>query len=360
MKDILTTFSTLLNEHGRLEAILESSFNGIIVMDLQGVIIACNPAAKQILHLKKEKCKACKLEHYLHLEEMDDVIKTLKNNNDEVLQFSRQLDIPPEENIKEKKFLEMKFLMIPGESEEHIVLILVDKSDVLRALNNREHFISTLIKIIDELKVDNRAIIYNLARLAELRDSGTGKHLERVEKFTRLIGNEYRRVYHEEDDRITDEYIEDMAISSVLHDIGKIGITDSILNKPSKLSDEEFLLIQEHTVIAGSALSSHIGKKDFLAMGREIALNHHEHWDGTGYPQKKKGEEIPFSARVVAICDVYDALTSERPYKEAFSHDKAVGIILQDRGKYFDPVLVDLFMNIHENFDEIRKEYHDE
>lgn len=355
--DILDTFNTLLSEHGKLEAILESSFNGILEMDGKGYIEACNPAAKKILHLPHSERGTAHIVDVLPLPDLPEILARLQNR-DEIFQLDRQIPIRIGKR-QEVKFLEMKFVSIPKDNDHHLVLIVTDKSDVLRALENRETYIATLIQLIDELKIDNREIIYNLAKLVEIRDVGTGKHLERVEAYTRLLGYEYQKHYRDSDHRITDDYVEDMALSSVLHDIGKIGITDSILQKPGKLEEHEFELIKEHTLIAGSALSKHIGKKDFLAMGREISLNHHEKWDGTGYPNGKKGEQIPLSARIVSLCDVYDALTSERSYKEAFSHDASVGIILQERGKAFEPGIVDIFMNIHEDFRKVRSRHED-
>lgn len=355
--DILDTFNTLLSEHGKLEAILESSFNGVLEMDLKGNLKSCNPAARKILNLQLKERGELNIKDILPLPDIGQLLERL-HTKDEVLQIDRQIPIMIGHK-KEVKFLEMKFVSIPMKNDFHLILIITDKSDVLRALENRETYIATLIQLIDELKIDNREIIYNLAKLVEIRDFGTGKHLERVEAYTRILGYEYQKHFRESDERITDDYVEDMALSSVLHDIGKIGITDTILQKPGKLDEHEYLLIQEHTLIAGSALSKHIGKKDFLAMGREISLNHHEKWDGTGYPNGKKGEEIPLSARIVSICDVYDALTSERSYKEAFTHDASVGIILQEKGKAFEPAIVDIFMDIHEEFKKIRSKHKD-
>lgn len=353
----LDTLETLLIEHGKLEAILESSSNGIMELDGSGNILSCNPAARGIFNLRAEEAAGADVGTLLHSPEIAAIIRSLSGGNEEIVKRELHVPVQISPDRRANKFLELKFITIPRHTEKFLILIITDKTDIMRALENREHFISILFDLIEELKVDNRDIIYNLARLVEIRDARTGQHLERVEAYTRILASEYQKYYKETDPRITDEYVEDMALSSVLHDIGKIGISDSILQKPGKLEPDEFKLIQEHTVIAGEALVKHRGKKDYLAMGREISLSHHEKWNGTGYPRGLKGEDIPLSGRIVALSDVYDALTSERPYKEAFTHEKAVEIITEERGQSFDPRIVDLFLNIHPQFNLVREKH---
>jgi len=157
-------------------------------------------------------------------------------------------------------------------------------------------------------------------------------------------------------DYITEKYIDDIYQSSILHDIGKVGIQDSVLLKPGKLNLEEFNIIKRHTVLGGDALAeieSQTEGRSFLILGKEIAYYHHEKWDGTGYPDGLKGENIPLSARVVAIADVYDALTTKRFYKEAFTHEKSREIIISLKGSHFDPDVVDAFMANEKNFSRI-------
>ena len=353
----LDILETLLAEHGKLQAIVESSINGIVELDTEGRLLSLNPAARRIFNLPRAAPPEGPINDLVDLPELQEMMEKLSRKKEEILQREVffNLSLPNSKVIR--KFLEIKIIAIPRKNDLILTLIITDKTDIIRALENREEFISTLINLIEELRVDSRAIIYNLARLVEIRDARTGKHLERVEAFTRILGYEYQKHYREEDSRITDDYVEDMALSSVLHDIGKIGISDTILQKPGQLSPYEFDIIKNHTLIAGEALLRHRGKKDFLAMGREISLNHHEKWDGTGYPRGLKGNEIPLSGRIVALCDVYDALTSERPYKTAFSHQTAVDIITKDRGKAFDPRIVDLFLNVHQAFDQTRREF---
>ena len=152
--------------------------------------------------------------------------------------------------------------------------------------------------------------------------------------------------------------MEDLHHSSILHDIGKVWVKDSILLKPGRLTEEEFAHIRRHAAKGGDIIRTierRIGTPSYLRLGREIAYSHHEKWDGSGYPEGLKGENIPLSARITAVADVYDALTSKRPYKPAFDHDKAVSIIREGRGSHFEPDLVDIFLKLNLQFDKVRR-----
>ncbi len=200
--------------------------------------------------------------------------------------------------------------------------------------------------------------ILALAKLAEYRDDDTGLHLERIREYTKIIAEEMAKKPHY-NNYITSEYMEDIYYSSILHDIGKVGIPDGILLKPGKLTPEEFEVIKKHSVLGGDVLSdieAQIGAQTFLTLGKEIAYYHHEKWNGTGYPNGLKGEEIPLSARIVSIADVYDALTSKRIYKEAFSHQKAKEIIIFERERSFDSDVVDCFLSRESDFIKVRNQ----
>lgn len=203
--------------------------------------------------------------------------------------------------------------------------------------------------------------IHALAELIELKDSYTGGHLKRVAEYSRLIANELKKMKHSKwKEYINSKYIEDLGESSILHDIGKVGIPDKILFKPGKLSDSEFDLMKSHTTIGGETLEKAIKELDvdYLKLGKEIALYHHERYDGTGYPEGLKGEEIPLSARIVALADVYDALTTSRPYRKALSHDKAYKIITVIMGaSVFDPDILNIFIKNASKFKRIAKKY---
>ncbi len=153
---------------------------------------------------------------------------------------------------------------------------------------------------------------------------------------------------------MTPRFIEDVVRSSVLHDIGKITIPDSILLYPGKFTPEQHAAMRAHTIHGGNALEEAVkklGAESFLSVGRDVAYYHHEHWDGNGYPFGLKGEAIPLSARIVALVDVYDALTTERRYKKAFTYDEAHSIIQDAKGKQFDPEIVDAFLEAAAEFE---------
>lgn len=203
------------------------------------------------------------------------------------------------------------------------------------------------------LSLETRDVaIFAMAKLAESRDPETGAHLERVRAYSRLIA---RHLAQQEKFRtqVDTDFVRLIYVTSPLHDIGKVGIPDSVLLKPGRLNDQEFEIMKTHTTIGAETLDSavqHFPGVRFLQMACEIALTHHERYDGSGYPSGLKGDEIPLSGRVVALADVYDALTSKRVYKIAYAHHVARGIILNERGKHFDPAIVDAFFENESEF----------
>ncbi len=228
-------------------------------------------------------------------------------------------------------------------------------------LVERKKLEKNLIESHEKFERSRLGIIMGLAKLAEYRDEDTGAHLERIREYSKVLAErvaknpEYRGY-------ITESYINDLFQSSILHDIGKVGVPDSILLKPARLTDEEFNQIKRHTSIGGEAIANveaKINIKSFLTLGREIAYSHHEKWDGSGYPRGIRGKDIPLSARITALADVYDALRSERPYKDAFSHEKTKEIILEGKGSHFDPDIVDAFISGEEDFLRIQRDFLD-
>ena len=206
------------------------------------------------------------------------------------------------------------------------------------------------------------ATILALARLAEQRDNETGKHLQRLAAYCRLTANGLREEGYFKD-IVTGSWVRDLELSSALHDIGKVGIPDSILLKPAKLTPGEWDVMKSHALLGESTLESVIadfGPTRFLLMGRDIAGAHHEKWDGSGYPRGARGERIPLAARILAIVDVYDALTSTRPYKKAWAHEEAIAWIRARAGTHFDPILVATFVSRAEEVDRIRAHLADE
>ncbi len=207
-------------------------------------------------------------------------------------------------------------------------------------------------KINTQLSLTENRIIQLLSRLAELRDNETGNHIKRTSEYVMIVTENLRKypVYKK---YITQSYINDIVRSAPLHDIGKVGIPDNILLKPGKLTDDEYEIMKQHTLLGARVLieeEKELEFNSFLKIGIQIARYHHENWDGTGYPDKLKGDEIPLSARIMALVDVYDALRSKRPYKEPFSHEKAVEIIKEDSGRKFDPNIVDVFLELEKEF----------
>lgn len=206
-----------------------------------------------------------------------------------------------------------------------------------------------------------RALIDSLAGLAERRDPITGSHLERTRNFSLLISRELR-AHAGFGQVITERFLEDMHDAVPLHDIGKVAVPDNILLKPARLTPGEYDVMKTHVTVGNEilvAIMERYGTDDsFLMMARNLCTYHHEKYDGTGYPEGLKADTIPLEARIFAICDVYDALRAERPYKPGLTHERAVEIILEDRGRHFDPDVTDAFIACADQFYEIFDSYH--
>ncbi len=206
-----------------------------------------------------------------------------------------------------------------------------------------------------ELVRTRDAVIFGLAKLAESRDPDTGHHLERIALYATRLASALRR-HPKYRTLVSLNFIRMIGISSALHDIGKVGVEDSILLKPGKLTDVERFRIQIHTTLGGDCIrqiEKRLGNSNFLQMAREIAFFHHERWDGEGYPHRLSGEDIPLSARIVAIADTYDAMAVKRVYKEAYPHEVCVDRIRREAGQQFDPALVEVFLGIEQQFRDI-------
>ena len=190
-----------------------------------------------------------------------------------------------------------------------------------------------------------------MAEVVENRDDNTGGHIRRTAEYVECIAKELKRqgIYS---DILTDRYLSDMVVAAPLHDIGKIHIPDAVLNKPGKLTEDEFEVMKTHTT-AGEGLLTHakmeLGESGYLNMAVEMAAYHHEWWNGKGYPYGISGEEIPLCARIMAVADVFDALTSKRCYKDAMPFEKAYAIIREESGTHFDPAVVEAFFAVDKN-----------
>lgn len=218
-------------------------------------------------------------------------------------------------------------------------LLLKDRAALL------QDEVLTATKQIEQREFESLSII---GRASEYKDMETGNHIKRVAHYCRELARDLG---------LDQDYINTLFYSSPLHDIGKIGIPDSILLKPARLTDSEFVIMQQHTVIGHGILNEADGK--YLKMGAEIAISHHERWDGSGYPKKLSGEDIPISGRIVAISDVFDALMSKRPYKDKWTTGETIVYIQKNSGKMFDPALVASFDRLHDVFMDILKSYDD-
>ncbi len=201
---------------------------------------------------------------------------------------------------------------------------------------------------LQEVNQTRLKIIQRLGRAAEYRDNETGYHVIRMSHYTRLIAEAYGG---------NDEWVEMIFNAAPMHDVGKIGIPDKILLKPGKLDADEWEIMKKHSAYGAEIIGE--DSNPLLKMSRTIALSHHERWDGSGYPEGLSGEAIPLEARIVAIADVFDALTSMRQYKDAWSVEKAVDHISQSRGAHFDPHLVDLFELVLPQILEVKANYQD-
>ena len=232
--------------------------------------------------------------------------------------------------------------------------------DFLRLLANSINLSFEKSVFLDSLLYSS---LLALAKMAEAKDEVTGDHLDRMQVYACALGD-YLLKESAYSQFITPQFMADLERFSPMHDIGKVGVRDAILMKPGKLTPEEFDEMKKHAVYGADVMreaESHIMKsgRSLFGMGIEITESHHEKWDGTGYPKGLKQKEIPLSARIVALVDVLDALTSKRPYKEAFPYDQSAEIIAQGSGKHFDPELVRVFLNHREDFKELCLKLHE-
>ena len=208
---------------------------------------------------------------------------------------------------------------------------------------------SDFVVMFDDFTEENkkllRSVFLSLLEASKLKDNDTGKHITRVNEYSRRLSEELYRIGGEEFRRIDADFIDNIGFLAAMHDVGKIGTPDDILNKEGPLSDWEWAVMREHTKNGAFILSTYPNP-----MAKEIALSHHEKWNGTGYPFRLEGEMIPLAARIVTIADVYDALRMERSYKPSLSHEVSIQKIIEGSGLHFDPKLIEIFKTITEDF----------
>ena len=219
----------------------------------------------------------------------------------------------------------------------------------------RDHLEQLVGERTRELSLTQDATIFTVANLAETRDPDTGAHIWRTQQYVRTLAL-HLAASPRYAAALTPPDIDLLYKSAPLHDIGKIGIADHILLKPGTLTPEEFEEMKKHSIIGWQALNRTVqllGSNSFLRYACEIALTHHEKWDGSGYPQGLSGEAIPLSGRLMAVADVYDALISHRPYKKPLPHAEAAALIIEGRGHHFDPAIIDVFIVLEAEFQQI-------
>ncbi len=244
------------------------------------------------------------------------------------------------------------YINIPYESVEIITRIknLIEMRHLHLELSDQKDILEQKVKDrTRELKETQHDIIRRLARAAEYRDNETGMHIARMSHYSVALGKA---------SGLSDGQCELLHHASPLHDVGKIGIPDNILLKPGKLTNQEYEIMKTHTTIGAQLLSE--SSSPLMQMAEIIALTHQEKWDGSGYPKGLKGEEIPLVGRLCGLCDCFDALTSSRPYKEAWPFDKAIEEIKKQKAKQFDPRIVEIFLQILKQIHSIYCQYRDE
>jgi len=265
--------------------------------------------------------------------------------------------IDPEHEVKGLNLGAVDYITKPFSRElllkriELHLLIVAQRNELKSYSQNLEKMVNRKTQTVFDLQ---NAILRTVAELVESRDNVTGGHIERTQGYLSmfvsfLMGHDtYAREFLEWDIKL-------FVMSSQLHDVGKISIKDSVLMKPGKLTDEEFEEMKNHTIYGMNIIKKikiSTPESAFLKHAEILAVSHHEKWDGTGYPYGLKGEDIPLQGRLMAIIDVYDALTNDRPYKKAFSHEEAIGIIRDGLGKHFDPTLGEIFLQHEQDFKE--------
>ena len=331
--------------------LFDTILSSIIIVDPDGKILNCNYYAERLYGYTRLEIVGRNFTEVFRAQSASSSISEVIALVDRNKGHHVETDVPRRCRDGSIKFTYASYSVLTGTSGETIAYSIME-----RDLTDRVRLEKKLQESFQQIKETQSGAILGFARLTEYRDKDTGKHLERIREYTRVLATGISR-HPRYSDYVTADYIEDLCLSSVLHDVGKVAIEDAVLRKPGKLSPEEFLKVKEHARLGGEALKAvdqEIKRESFLTIGKEVAFSHHERWDGAGYPSGLAGERIPLSARIVALADVYDALTSRRTYKEALSHDEAVKIIVSERGTHFDPDIVDVFTENSETFRRIQ------
>ena len=331
--------------------LFDTILSSIIIVDPFGIILNWNYTAEQLYGYTWEEASGKHYDEVFRKDKkrpsIEKIFALVEKNKGRYI----EAEVPRPCKDKSIKYTYASYTVLKNSLDAVIAYSIMEKD-----LTERVRLEQKLKASFKQIKETQSATILGFATLTEYRDKNTGKHLKRIREYTRVLAATLK-MKPKYMGYITDAYIEDLCLSSVLHDVGKVAIEDSILLKPGKLSPDEYNRIKDHASMGGDALrdvDKELAQESFLTIGKEIAYYHHERWDGKGYPEGKKGEEIPLSARIVSLADVYDALTSDRPYKKAISHEEAFKIISIERGTQFDPDMVDAFIQNQEVFRRIK------
>lgn len=356
----------------RYRLLVENTTDPILTLDTEGHVTWLNRAAAALLGRTLEELAGTHIAKVVRKGSIHKLYSLFKDVLDG--KKVRPIQIELENKAGETRTAEMTVISLTFEQEgAGLEIILRDITDRVTIDRLKKNYLKSLEDAVGqrtaEIKETQRAAIFAIATLAESIDEDTGGHLDRIRYFSRAVAEEMRKT-DKHAAAMSDDYVELLFDLSPLHDLGKVGIRDYILLKQDKLTVEEFDTMKRHTEIGATALriaGQQIRRESIFSIGEMIAHFHHEKWDGSGYPAVEingemrplRGEEIPLCARVVALADVYDALTSKRPYKEALPHEWAKQKILSESGKHFDPDVVAAFVRCEQEFIRIKQQFPD-
>jgi PAS domain S-box-containing protein len=347
---------------------VENASDVILTLDRNGMITMVNRAFYTLLGYSPRDVIGKSFVKFVKKGEAKKISSLLYELVQEQEKNEFQIELYTDKN--EIRIMESSWIAV-GESESCIEVILRDVTSRRLQEEYRKYYIKKLEEEVEarttEIKETQRASILAIANLAESIELDVTAHLERIRSYAKILAEELRKNPKYEK-LIDDAYIELIYDLSPLHDVGKVGIRDEVLLKPGKLTEAEFEIMKGHTEIGAKALrkaGEMVHRTSIFSIAEMIANFHHERWDGTGYPKVNvggvlrplKGEEIPLCARIVAVADVYDAITSKRPYKDALPHEIAKNEIIRESGKYFDPDVVDAFLRTERDFIEVKGKF---
>lgn len=312
-----------------------NSSTAVLKTDAENIITYANERFCKLSGYRKDEliglnCKALRHENHIQMGDCDRMIDRLKNKEVISIVFT---NVAKDNSLYFLDTLVYPIINIKGEVNEHLHLM---------------HDISEIINLHQELEDTQKEIIYKMGEIGETRSKETGNHVKRVAEYSKLLATLYG---------LGEKDVEILRMASPMHDIGKVGIPDAVLKKPGKLDVDEWKIMQSHAEL-GYEMLKH-SNRPILKAAAIVASEHHEKWDGSGYPKSLKGDDIHIYGRITAIADVFDALGSDRVYKKAWELDKILDLFKEQKGKHFDPDLVDLFFENLDSFLEIRDKFKD-